>query len=204
MTIVYLCLMQALKTDTNLERDGRRLRSSNSQDIIVDAMMEIIKKGVLEPTVQQVADHAGVGIRTVFRLVKDKETLFSKMDEKVKESHYELFKATPSGTLRERIEGLMELESTAFEDNIEFIKATLANKWKYKTLEENYKKNQLKIKQLMFRSIPEINQLASNSQEFLTAINSPNFWIELRENQSLSFARAKEIKVIEFKKAFVL
>ena len=196
--------MQALKTDTNLERDGRRLRSSNSQDIIVDAMMEIIKKGVLEPTVQQVADHAGVGIRTVFRLVKDKETLFSKMDEKVKESHYELFKATPSGTLRERIEGLMELESTAFEDNIEFIKATLANKWKYKTLEENYKKNQLKIKQLMFRSIPEINQLASNSQEFLTAINSPNFWIELRENQSLSFARAKEIKVIEFKKAFVL
>ena len=57
MTIVYLCLMQALKTDTNLERDGRRLRSSNSQDIIVDAMMEIIKKGVLEPTVQQVADH---------------------------------------------------------------------------------------------------------------------------------------------------
>lgn len=204
MTIVYLCLMQALKTDTNLERDGRRLRSSNSQDIIVDAMMEIIKKGVLEPTVQQVADHAGVGIRTVFRLVKDKETLFSKMDEKVKESHYELFKATPSGTLRERIEGLMELESTVFEDNIEFIKATLANKWKYKTLEENYKKNQLKIKQLMFRSIPEINQLASNSQEFLTAINSPNFWIELRENQSLSFARAKEIKVIEFKKAFVL
>jgi len=204
MTIVYLCLMQALKTDTNLERDGRRLRSSNSQDIIVDAMMEIIKKGVLEPTVQQVADHAGVGIRTVFRLVKDKETLFSKMDEKVKESHYELFKATPSGTLRERIEGLMELESTAFEDNIEFIKATLANKWKYKTLEKNYKKNQLKIKQLMFRSIPEINQLASNSQEFLTAINSPNFWIELRENQSLSVARAKEIKVIEFKKAFVL
>ena len=194
MTIDYLCLMQSLKLITKYKADGRRQRSVNTQATIVDAMMILIKKGILEPTAQQVADEAGLGIRTVFRIVKDKETLFSRMDEKVRESNQMLYQASPSGSLKDRIEGLMQIESKGYEVNIEFIKATLANKWKYKTLEENYKKNQLLLKKLMFTWLPEISQLDSNLQEFLTAINSPNFWIELRENQTLSVEKAKKNK----------
>jgi AcrR family transcriptional regulator len=193
--------MQSLKLITKYKADGRRQRSVNTQATIVDAMMILIKKGILEPTAQQVADEAGLGIRTVFRIVKDKETLFSRMDEKVRESNQMLYQASPSGSLKDRIEGLMQIESKGYEDNIDFIKATLANKWKYKTLEENYKKNQLLLKKLMFTWLPEIRQLDSNLQEFLTAINSPNFWIELRENQTLSVEKAKKIKEAEFKKA---
>jgi TetR/AcrR family transcriptional regulator of autoinduction and epiphytic fitness len=204
MTIDYLCLMQSLKLITKYKADGRRQRSVNTQATIVDAMMILIKKGILEPTAQQVADEAGLGIRTVFRIVKDKETLFSRMDEKVRESNQMLYQASPSGSLKDRIEGLMQIESKGYEVNIEFIKATLANKWKYKTLEENYKKNQLLLKKLMFTWLPEISQLDSNLQEFLTAINSPNFWIELRENQTLSVEKAKKIKEAEFKKALGL
>jgi TetR/AcrR family transcriptional regulator of autoinduction and epiphytic fitness len=204
MTIDYLCLMQSLKLITKYKADGRRQRSVNTQATIVDAMMILIKKGILEPTAQQVADEAGLGIRTVFRIVKDKETLFSRMDEKVRESNQMLYQASPSGSLKDRIEGLMQIESKGYEVNIEFIKATLANKWKYKTLEENYKKNQLLLKKLMFAWLPEISQLDSNLQEFLTAINSPNFWIELRENQTLSVEKAKKIKEAEFKKALGL
>lgn len=200
MTIDYLCLMQSLKLITKYKADGRRQRSVNTQATIVDAMMILIKKGILEPTAQQVADEAGLGIRTVFRIVKDKETLFSRMDEKVRESNQILYQASPSGSLKDRIEGLMQIESKGYEVNIEFIKATLANKWKYKTLEENYKKNQLLLKKLMFTWLPEISQLDSSLQEFLTAINSPNFWIELRENQTLSVEKAKKIKEAEFKK----
>ena len=204
MTIDYLCLMQSLKLITKYKADGRRQRSVNTQATIVDAMMILIKKGILEPTAQQVADEAGLGIRTVFRIVKDKETLFSRMDEKVRESNQMLYQASPSGSLKDRIEGLMQIESKGYEVNIEFIKATLANKWKYKTLEENYKKNQLLLKKLMFTWLPEISQLDSSLQEFLTAINSPNFWIELRENQTLSVEKAKKIKEAEFKKALGL
>tara|TARA_B110000305_G_scaffold14066_1_gene13189 strand:- start:208 stop:798 length:591 start_codon:yes stop_codon:yes gene_type:complete len=196
--------MQSLKLITKYKADGRRQRSVNTQATIVDAMMILIKKGILEPTAQQVADEAGLGIRTVFRIVKDKETLFSRMDEKVRESNQMLYQASPSGSLKDRIEGLMQIESKGYEVNIEFIKATLANKWKYKTLEENYKKNQLLLKKLMFAWLPEISQLDSNLQEFLTAINSPNFWIELRENQTLSVEKAKKIKEAEFKKALGL
>ena len=91
MTIVYLCLMPATNLLKAFERDGRRLRSLTSQTIIVDAMMKLIQKGTLEPTAQEVADEAGIGIRTVFRHFQDKETLFIKMDERVKDSNDRTF-----------------------------------------------------------------------------------------------------------------
>ena len=133
MSVVYLCLMEIHQIKQNLKKDGRRLRSLASKNIIVDSLMKLIQKGILEPTAQQVADEAGIGIRTVFRQVQDKETLFSKMDEKVKSSYQEkIKKAVPKGNLPVRIKGLVELESLLFEDNLHFIRATLANKWKYK------------------------------------------------------------------------
>ena len=106
MSVVYLCLMHNLQSKTRLEQDGRRLRSLTSQNIIVDAMIILVQRGILEPTAQQVADEAGIGIRTVFRQVQDKENLFSKMDEKVRTDLQEIFDRAvhPQGNLEERIE----------------------------------------------------------------------------------------------------
>ena len=77
----------------------------------------LVQRGILEPTAQQVADEAGIGIRTVFRQVQDKENLFSKMDEKVRADLQEILDraAHPQGNLKERIEGLIELEAEIFE-----------------------------------------------------------------------------------------
>ena len=75
--------MQNTKIQTNLKKDGRRLRSITSQNIIVDALLVLLKKGILEPTAQQIADEAGISIRTVFRQIEDMETLLSKMNEKI-------------------------------------------------------------------------------------------------------------------------
>ena len=58
-----------------------------------------------------------------------------------------LKKATnPRGNLEERIERLIELEAEIFEKNLQFLRATLANKWKYRTLQKNYERNQRNIK----------------------------------------------------------
>src|SRR5262245_25381740 len=45
--------------------DGRALRSERSRRAIVDAMLAWVDDGVAEPTAQQIADRAGVGIRSV-------------------------------------------------------------------------------------------------------------------------------------------
>ena len=205
MTLVYICLMQNPQFKERSKQDGRRLRSVTSQNIIVDAMMTLIQRGILEPTAQQVADEAGLGIRTVFRQVQDKENLFSKMDEKVRAALQEtLKKATnPRGNLEERIERLIELEAEIFEKNLQFLRATLANKWKYNTLQKNYERNQRNIKSLLYTWIPELNNLPESKQILLTSVNSAGYWIELRENLVLSETGAKNLKINIFRDALL-
>ena len=200
MSVVYLCLMHNLQSKRRLEQDGRRLRSLTSQNIIVDAMIILVQRGILEPTAQQVADEAGIGIRTVFRQVQDKENLFSKMDEKVRADLQEILDraAHPQGNLKERIEGLIELEAEIFEKNLQFLRATLANKWKYNTLQKNYERNQRNIKSLLYTWIPELNNLSESKQVLLTSVNTAGYWIELRENLKLSVTGAKKLKINVF------
>ena len=205
MTLVYICLMQNLQPKERSKQDGRRLRSLTSQNIIVDAMMTLIQRGILEPTAQQVADEAGIGIRTVFRQVQDKENLFLKMDEKVRARLQETLKraANPRGNLEERIEGLIELEAELFENNLQFLRATLANKWKYNTLQKNYERNQRNIKSLLYAWIPELENLSESQQILLTSVNSAGYWIELRENLVLSITGAKNLKINIFQDALL-
>ena len=205
MSVVYLCLMRNLQSRIRLEQDGRRLRSLTSQNIIVDAMIILVQRGILEPTAQQVADEAGIGIRTVFRQVQDKENLFSKMDEKVRTDLQEIFdrEAHPKGNLEKRIEGLIELEAEIFEKNLQFLRATLANKWKYNTLQKNYERNQRNIKSLLYSWIPELNNLSESKQVLLTSLNSAGYWVELRENLKLSVTGAKDLKINVFQDALL-
>ena len=205
MTLVYICLMQNPQFKERSKQDGRRLRSVTSQNIIVDAMMTLIQRGILEPTAQQVADEAGIGIRTVFRQAQDKENLFLKMDEKVRARLQETLKraANPRGNLEERIERLIELEAEIFEKNLQFLRATLANKWKYRTLQKNYERNQRNIKSLLYTWIPELNNLPESKQILLTSVNSAGYWIELRENLVLSITGAKNLKINIFQDALL-
>jgi AcrR family transcriptional regulator len=197
--------MQNPQSKERLKQDGRRLRSVTSQNIIVDAMMVLIQRGILEPTAQQVADEAGIGIRTVFRQVQDKENLFLKMDEKVRATLQETLKraANPQGNLEKRIEGLIELEAELFENNLQFLRATLANKWKYNTLQKNYDRNQRNIKSLLYTWIPELKNLSESKQILLTSVNSAGYWIELRENLVLSVIGAKNLKINVFQDALL-
>ncbi|MBL6900175.1 MAG: hypothetical protein ISR28_04250 [SAR86 cluster bacterium] len=182
-----------------LDQDGRRLRSVTSLNIIVDAMMNLIQTGILEPTAQQVADEANLGIRTVFRQAQDKETLFSKMDEKVRATYEKKIKNTkPTGNIAKRIKDLIELEADIFDANLQFYRATVANKWKYRLLQKNYERNQKHTKDVLYKWLPEINDLKENVQILLTSMNSAGYWVELRENQVLSKQEATELKISIF------
>ena len=50
--------------------DGRVRRGARNRQTIVDALLDLVGSGILRPTAQQVADRAGVGIRTVFAPVE--------------------------------------------------------------------------------------------------------------------------------------
>ena len=200
MSLVNNCLMQNSKIQKNFKQDGRRLRSLTSQNIIVDALLVLVKKGILEPTAQQIADEAGISIRTVFRQIEDMETLLSKMNEKIELSNREMIdNFKPKGNLSERIKGLITLEAKVFEDNLEYIKSTLSLKFKYKVLQSNYQKVQKDLKIILYKWLPEVNNLDNSYQTLLNSINSTGYWVELRETQMLSLDEAIELKISIFK-----
>ena len=61
--------------------DGRRLRSEASRGRIVAAMIAIVREqgGAGLPPAELVADRAGVGLRTVFRLFEDMDGVYRAM-----------------------------------------------------------------------------------------------------------------------------
>ena len=63
--------------------DGRVRRSQRSGQVIVEALLKLVGAGVLEPTAQQVATQAKVGIRTVLLRFSDMEGLFGEMDARL-------------------------------------------------------------------------------------------------------------------------
>ena len=58
------------------ETDGRLERSVVTRQKIVDAATALVYEGHVAPTAQQVADRAGIGLRTVFRHFDDMDSLY--------------------------------------------------------------------------------------------------------------------------------
>ncbi|HRD47620.1 MAG TPA: TetR/AcrR family transcriptional regulator, partial [Caulobacter sp.] len=61
--------------------DGRRLRSEASRTKIVQAMIDIVREqgGLGLPPAELIAERAGVGLRTVFRLFEDMDGVYRAM-----------------------------------------------------------------------------------------------------------------------------
>jgi AcrR family transcriptional regulator len=65
--------------------DGRRERSKSSRAKIIAAMLELVERGDVQPSAARVADHAGVGLRTVFRHFDDMDSLYREMAEAIEQ-----------------------------------------------------------------------------------------------------------------------
>ena len=96
--------------------DGRRQRSERSQTAIIEAALALMDEGALVPTAQQIADRAGVGIRSFFRHFADMDSLFLAADEMLISSYEALFEVdNRAGTLSERVARAIDLYGNAFD-----------------------------------------------------------------------------------------
>lgn len=55
--------------------DGRRARAVRTHEAIVEAILDLIDQGNLEPTAQEVADRAGVALRSIRQHFESREAL---------------------------------------------------------------------------------------------------------------------------------
>ena len=167
--------------------DGRLERSKKSRDLIIKAMRDLIDEGILNPTAQQVAETAQVGIRTVFRHANDMETLFRLITKANAEKRSKYFlQADTNGNLEERIEKLARSRGEGYTEMQNFILATAASKWKYKFLDNQYKGANKRLKKNLHEWLPEMNNLDEEKQAMVEAIMSFEYWHRLRVHQNNS------------------
>jgi AcrR family transcriptional regulator len=111
----------------NIGKDGRTLRSERSHRSIAEALLACYAEGRLRPTAREVADRAGVSLRTVFGH-------FEKLEELHTEAallHIGRVSATlgarpivPRGTRRQRAELLVRKLSRIWEEHAGIERAT--------------------------------------------------------------------------------
>lgn len=57
--------------------DGRELRSRRTRFAIVESWLDLVEGGNTSPTAREIADRAGIGLRTVFQHFGDMDELHS-------------------------------------------------------------------------------------------------------------------------------
>lgn len=167
--------------------DGRIQRSERSRQLIIDAMLALVNEGNLIPTAQQVADQAGVAIRTVFRHFSEMENLYAEMDSYLKPTYEDLFLGGDrSGSLEERVLHAVERHANAYSAMGLVIQSTLSLIWRSPMLKKNYARNQRGLRKDLDDWLPELKKVSAETREAIDAITSFEFWDRLQSHQGLS------------------
>jgi len=172
--------------------DGRVRRSQRSGHAIVAALMELVGEGVLEPTAQQVAARAKVGIRTVFRRFSDMESLFAEMDARLQaEALPLLLGGRRKGTLAQRARALVEQRVVLFERIAPFKRSGNLKRWRSPFLRDRHALLVRGLRADLLRWLPEMRRAPAAIIDALDLITSFEAWDRLRSEQFLNSTRAQ-------------
>ena len=172
--------------------DGRVLRGEKSRESIVGALFELVGEGVLTPTAQQVAERAGVGLRSVFRHFSDMERLFAAMDARLGAEVIPLLvEARPGGALRTRARGLVERRVRLFERIAPYKRSANLARWRSPFLRTRHGALVRALRADLLRWLPEVKSAPADLLEALDVATSFEAWDRLRSDQRLSRERAQ-------------
>ena len=172
--------------------DGRIQRAERSREAIVEALLGLVGEGTPVPTAQQVADRAGVGIRTVFRHFADMESLFAELSERLRAELAPLLRGrAPEGSVEARLRELALRRARLFERIQPFRRSTQILRWSSPFLEEQLRSDHRELRAELRRWLPELEGAEPDRLEALDAALSYDFWNRLRFEQRLGPKRAQ-------------
>ncbi len=174
--------------------DGRHRRAEASRERIVAAMIELVKEGHITPPAEAVAERAGVGLRTVFRLFKDMDGLYRVMQEIMLKRLAPLAAAPITGeTWRIQLRALIQRRSRLFEEMMPLQVAGDAHRARSPFLQKGYAQFVRLQRDIAIALLPP-EQLADQSLvEMLDLAMSFDSWRRLRIDQRLSPDAAEDI-----------
>ncbi|MDF1849180.1 MAG: TetR/AcrR family transcriptional regulator [Parvibaculaceae bacterium] len=171
--------------------DGRQQRSSRSRDKIVNAVLDLIRKGNMKPTGNEIAETAGISPRTVFRLFGDIESLFSACEDNVlRFFEQSTIEVDRSASLHERVWSVAEEKCKSFDERRNFTLFYLSRV--QSDLETNHTSaSQAENERLeLWAALPEVVALEANARHLVEVMYSSRCWDQLRYAQNLTSAEA--------------
>ena len=174
-------------------KDGRARRAERSREAIVDALVALVGEGTPIPTAQQVADRAGVGIRTVFRHFSDMEKLFSEMDARIDAEARPLLAfegKLESASPIERARDLAQRRAVFFERIAPYKRAGNLKRARSKFIQARHMQLVRGLREDLVRCLPELQAAQPELRDALELAASFETWDRLRSEQKLSRSRA--------------
>ncbi|MBS2031786.1 MAG: TetR family transcriptional regulator [Deltaproteobacteria bacterium] len=108
--------MHAVKREREAHVDGRRARSLRTRRAIVDALLDLVEDGELEPTAAQIAARAGIAVRSIGQHFASREQLFlAAVEAHTKRVAPTPISVPPTMPLRERIAIFAEVRGRELE-----------------------------------------------------------------------------------------
>lgn len=173
------------------QADGRRRRSDANRRRIAAAMLELVREGEAAPSAEQVAEHAGVGRRTVFRLFSDMEGVYREihaiMVDRIKPMFLSPFVAR---TWRERLDEMIDRRARMYEEMLPIKSAADAHRHRSNFLQGEHRKLTRLQRDTMIAALPASLANEPDMVEALDLVLSFEVWRRLRQEQGLPVKRA--------------
>jgi AcrR family transcriptional regulator len=167
--------------------DGRIRRGARSRQTIVEALLDLIGSGLLQPTAQQVADHAGVGIRSVFRHFSEMDSLYEAMAARLEgEAAQHVMSGQRIGTLPQRVHALTRQRATLFERISPYKRSANLQRWRSRFLQDRHLRMQRRLRADLLQWLPELEEEPADLVEAIDLVTSFEAWERLRSDRQLS------------------
>jgi AcrR family transcriptional regulator len=185
---------RALVLDQPAALDGRVRRGERSRQAIVAALFELVGRGVLQPTAQQVATAAGVGIRSVFRHFSEMESLYAAMDARLEGDAIHILRGgTRSGGRDQRIAALARQRASLFERVAPFKRSANLQRWRSRFLAERHRRLQRALREDLLTWLPELAGAPADLLEAVELVLSFEAWDILRSDRRLGVRAATAV-----------
>jgi AcrR family transcriptional regulator len=172
--------------------DGRAQRSVRSREAMVTALFELIGEGIARPTAQQVAERAGVAIRSVFRHFEDMDTLFAEIDTRLRQELAPLIVAEPpAGGTETRARALVARRAALFERVAPYKRAAMSQYSRMRFVQQAHQGLVKTLRADLHRWLPELDAAQGELADAIELVTSFEAWDRLRNDQRLSVERAR-------------
>ena len=176
------------------EADGRKHRSQKSQMLIVNAMLELVAQGNLEPSADQIAEIAKVGRRSLFRHFNDMDTLYREMTDSIAATMESIVQQPfQAADWRGQILELVDRRAAGFEKMKPFLLAGLVHRHRSAFLKAAHARFVGLLRDILVAVLPRDIARDTILVEALDMLLGFESWNRLREDQGLGVAKSKRV-----------